>query len=80
VVLEVRHDLDDAGLGGVGERLDEVRAPSGSATFATPVSYARICWVRSASVADSSLGNANGSSHAAVNMDCTPPSTDAIAS
>ena len=37
-------------------------------------------WVRNASVADSSLGSANGSSHAAVNIDCTPPSTEAIAS
>ncbi len=34
--------------------------------------------MRSASVADSSLGSANGSSHAAVNIDCTPPSTAAI--
>jgi methylmalonyl-CoA mutase N-terminal domain/subunit len=33
--------------------------------------------VRSASVADSSVGRANGSSQAAVNIDCTPPSTDA---
>ncbi len=54
--------------------------PSGSATRVTPVSYARICWVRSASVADSSLGSANGSSQAAVNIDWTPPSTEAIAS
>ena len=36
--------------------------------------------MRSASVADSSLGSANGSSQAAVNIDCTPPSTAAIAS
>ncbi len=33
--------------------------------------------MRSARVADSSVGSANGSSHAAVNIDWTPPSTDA---
>ena len=53
--------------------------PRGSTVRTTPVSWARICCVRSARVVLSSVGSANGSSHAAVNIDCTPPSTAAIA-
>src|SRR5919204_586191 len=49
--------------------------PSGSTTFATPLSNAMICWVRSASVAASAVGRASASSSELVWSDCVPPST-----
>ena len=54
--------------------------PSGSITFATPVSYAMTCWVRSAISAAFSVGSASTSSSAFVCSDCVPPSTAASAS
>ena len=54
--------------------------PSGSITSGTPVSCAMICWVRSASLAASSVGSASTSSSAFVWSDCVPPSTAASAS
>src|SRR5205823_4746495 len=53
--------------------------PTGSAVSGTPVSCARICWVRSASVALCSVGSASASSYALVWSDCVPPSTAASA-
>src|SRR3989442_1495578 len=53
--------------------------PAGSTTSGTPVSCARICWVRSASVALCAVGSANASSYALVCSDCVPPSTAASA-
>ena len=60
--------------------LDEVPdPPSGSATLATPLSWAMICWVRSASVTASRVGSASASSSELVWSDCVPPSTAASA-
>ena len=53
--------------------------PSGSTTFATPLSWAMICCVRSASVAASSVGSASASSSELVCSDFVPPSTPASA-
>ena len=49
-------------------------------TSATPDSYAITCWVRSASLAVSSVGSASTSSRAFVWSDCVPPRTAASAS
>ena len=53
--------------------------PTGSTVFATPDSHAMICCVRSASVADSSVGSASASSRPLQCSDCAPPSTAASA-
>ena len=57
-----------------------IEPPRGSGVSTTPVSKARTCWVRRANLALSSVGMEKGSSHAQVNMDCTPPRTLASAS
>src|ERR1051325_2509721 len=49
--------------------------PSGSITFATPVSCARICCVRSATCTDCSVGSASVSSREFVWSDCVAPRT-----
>ena len=49
-------------------------------TSGTPVSYAMICCVRSASLAASAVGSESTSSRAFVCSDCVPPSTAARAS
>ena len=54
--------------------------PSGSATFATPVSSMITCWVRRAISAAFSLGSASTSSSALVCSEFVPPSTAASAS
>ena len=54
--------------------------PSGSATWATLVSWAMICCVRKAIRAVFSVGNAMASSIELVCSDCVPPSTPANAS
>ncbi len=54
--------------------------PSGSIVFATPVSSAMICWVRSATRTASSVGSASASSKEFVCSDWVPPSTPASAS
>src|SRR5882762_296169 len=54
--------------------------PVGSAVLMTPLSAAMICWVRSASRADSSVGSERASSRALVCRDCAPPRTAAMAS
>jgi hypothetical protein len=46
---------------------------TGSTVFATPDSHAMICCVRSASVADSSVGSASASSRPLQWSDCAPP-------
>ena len=48
--------------------------------FVTPVSWAMICWVRSAIRTAFSVGSASASSHELVCSDCVPPSTPASAS
>ena len=53
--------------------------PTGSTVFATPVSAAMICCVRSASRAASSVGSPSASSRPLQCSDCVPPSTAAIA-
>ena len=54
--------------------------PSGSATFATPVSSMITCCVRSAISAACSLGSASTSSRALVCSELVPPRTAASAS
>ena len=54
--------------------------PSGSATWATSVSSAMICWVRSAILTAFSVGSASVSSIEFVCSDCVPPRTAARAS
>ena len=54
--------------------------PSGSATFATPVSSAITCWVRNAMRAAFSVGRASTSSIEFVCRLCVPPRTPASAS
>ena len=49
--------------------------PSGSTVFATPLSWAMICCVRSASVAASAVGRASASSSELVWSELVPPST-----
>ena len=56
-------------------RSTKYEPPSGSTTSATPVSYAMICCVRSASVAASAVGSASASSSELVWSDCAPAST-----
>src|SRR2546426_358716 len=53
--------------------------PNGSAVFATPLSWARICWVLRAIRAAFSFGTWYASSYAFVWSDCVPPSTAASA-
>ena len=53
--------------------------PTGSTVMGTPLSYAMICCVRSATVAASSLGSESASSKEFVWSDCAPPSTAASA-
>ena len=53
--------------------------PSGSAMSATPDSWARICWVRSAIRTACSVGSASASSIEFVCRDWHPPSTAASA-
>ena len=52
---------------------------TGSTVFATPLSAAMICCVRSAIRADSSVGRASASSRPLQCSDCVPPSTAASA-
>ena len=52
---------------------------TGSTVFATPLSAAMICCVRSAIRADSSVGSASASSRPLQCSDCVPPSTAASA-
>ncbi len=54
--------------------------PSGSIVVVTPVSWAMICCVRSATRTASSVGSASASSNEFVCSDCVPPSTADIAS
>ena len=54
--------------------------PSGSATWATLVSWAITCWVRNAIRAAFSVGSASASSIELVCSDWVPPSTPASAS
>ena len=54
--------------------------PSGSATFATPISSMITCWVRTAISAAFSDGSASTSSNALVCNEFVPPSTAASAS
>ncbi len=54
--------------------------PNGSIVFVTPVSWAMICWVRSAIRTASSVGSASASSKVLVCSDWVPPSTPANAS
>ena len=49
--------------------------PSGSAVAVVPASCMRICCVRSASVAERSVGSASASSKPFVWIDCAPPKT-----
>ena len=49
--------------------------PSGSAVSVVPASAARICCVRSAIVAERSVGRASASSKEFVCSDCAPPQT-----
>ena len=49
--------------------------PNGSTTLATPLSWAMICCVRSASVAASAVGSASASSSELVCSEFVPPST-----
>jgi hypothetical protein len=49
--------------------------PNGSAVSVPPASCARICCVRSAILAERSVGSASASSKAFVWIDCAPPAT-----